>query len=410
MSLRSFASSRPHQASRLAIWLLGAGETLVRATIFYVFAALLLAWERSLGWPKGDLTLGFTLAILAAALASPVAGRVIDAGGGRFALGGGALVGAAGIAMLSQVDTPFAFMAVWVLIGAAQGFCLYEPCFSVVTRAKGADARKAITHITLLAGFASPLSFLPAAGLLEHYDWQTTLLVFAAAAAFLAAPLLFVGALLLECASGEAARPAPKAENRAALLAALRKPQFWLIALAFPVMALNHGILLNHIRPLLAERGVAETMAVLVASTIGPSQVAGRMILVAVQHRVSTMAVAAISFTGVVIAALLLMAAGFAPWLSFAFAVFQGGSYGLTSIIKPAITAEFLGRTGFGAIAGWLALPYLVGFAFAPHIGSLVWETGGYDLVIPFAAGIAAFGVLCIMGLAASGRSRERVR
>jgi len=409
MSLRRFAASHPERASRVAVWLLGAGQTLVWACLFYVFAALLLTWEQTLGWPKTDLTLGLTVAILAAAITSPVAGRVIDAGYGRLALGGGAAVGAIALAGLIFARTPEAYIAIWAVIGATQGFCLYEPCFSVVTRAKGADARPAITHITLMAGFASPIGFMSAAALVALADWQTAILAFAVTTACLAAPMLYSGAVLLEAASGTVTHPEAKAQNRAAVRAAIKRPQFWLIALAFPLMAMNHGMLLNHIMPLLAERDIAKTTAVLIASTIGPSQVAGRVLLVAVQTRVSTLTVAVIAFSGVVVAALLLIAAGVAPWLSFAFAVFQGAAYGLTSIIKPAITADFLGRTGFGAIAGWLALPYLAGFAFAPYIGSLVWGAGGYDLVIPVAGGLAVLGALCIAGLAASGGKRPVV-
>jgi predicted MFS family arabinose efflux permease len=224
-----------------------------------------------------------------------------------------------------------------------------------------------------MAGFASTVSFLSAAILIEAEGWRVTALAFAAGAA---------------------------------LLAALKKPQFWIIGLAFPIMALNHGILLNHIMPLLTEKGVLETTAVLVASTIGPMQVFGRIVMTVLGNRVTTMQVAAFAFGGVVIASLLLLFAGVSPAFAFAFAVFQGGAYGLTSIIKPAITADFLGRTGYGAIAGWLALPYLVGFAFAPHIGSLIWEAGGYDLVVPCTAAFAALGVLCMLGLAASGKPR----
>jgi len=411
MPFRSFAATKPDKAARLAIWLLGTGETVIWAAIFYIFAALLLTWEQDAGWAKTDLTLGFTLAILAAAMASPMAGRVIDAGFGRLALGGGALASGLGLALLAQAENIYAYMAIWVAIGTAQGFCLYEPCFSVVTRANGADARHSITHITLMAGFASPLCFTSTAALLDISDWQTTTLVFAAAAAFVAAPTLYLGTVLLEAAAGDKAHSAPKSENRAALRAALQKPQFWLIALAFPLMAINHGILLNHIFPLLEERDIPGTMMILVASAIGPSQVAGRIILVTIQHRVSTVAVAVFAFSGVAMASVLLMAAGVAPWLSFAFAVFQGGSYGLTSIVKPAITADFLGRTGFGSIAGWLALPYLVGFAFAPYIGSLVWKLdSSYDLVVPFAGLVACLGVACMVTLAAMSRTEARTR
>ena len=408
MSIGAFASARPDRASALGVWLLGFGETIIWACIFYVFAALLLTWEQELAWPKGDLTLGLTLAILAAALASPLAGRLIDAGHGRRVLGLGALTGAAGVAALSQAETVTVYLASWLVMGAAQAFCLYEPCFSIVTRAKGAQARPAITKITLVAGFASTVSFLSAAALVEATDWRTTALAFAAAAAFVAAPLLYFGAFLLEAAAGETLKPAPKAENKAALQAALRKPQFWIIALAFPLMALNHGILLNHIMPLLTERGIPVRTAVLVASTVGPMQVAGRIALMLIEKRVSSIGAMIFAFTVVLLASLLLMMAGASPLFAFGFAALQGGAYGLTSILKPAITAEFLGRTGFGAIAGWLALPYLVGFAFAPHVGSLIWQAGGYDLVIPATAGFAAMGVLCAMGLAMVGRAKAR--
>lgn len=402
--MASDAAAKP--TSNLGVWLLGAGETIIWACIYYIFAALLLTWERDLGWSKADLTLGFTLAVLAAAIASPLAGRIIDGGYGRWALGGGALAGAAGLAALSQATTTEEFVLIWAWIGAAQAFCLYEPCFMVVTRARGANARPAITRITLIAGFASTVCFPASALILDFTDWRGTLLAFAAAAACLAAPMLFAGAALLERAAGEAARPAPKAENRAALKAALRKPQFWLIALAFPLMAINHGVLINHVMPLMDEKGVSPTTAILVASTFGPMQVAGRLVLMTFEHRVKSTAAIAIAFSGVFLASLLLLGAGVSPGFAFAFAAMQGACYGVTSILKPSITAEFLGRVGFGAIAGWLALPALAGSAFAPHIGSLIWEAGGYDLVIPATAAIAALGVLCVLALAATGRPR----
>lgn len=406
MIFGAYAAARPGRAAGLGVWLLGAGETIIWACIYYIFAALLLTWEETLGWAKTDLTLGLTVAVLAAALASPLSGRLIDAGLGRWTLGLGALSGAAALALLATVETPGQFVAVWAAIGLAQGFCLYEPCFSVVTRAKGADARPAITRITLAAGFASTVCFLVSAALLDFADWRETLLVFAAAAAVLAAPMLFFGAALLEAAAGDAAAPAPKAENRAALRAAFRKPQFWLIATAFPLMAINHGILLNHVMPLLAELRIPRDTAILVASTFGPMQVAGRVALMLIEKHVQSLTMTGIAFAGVVVAALLLLGAGVSPAFAFAFAAMQGAAYGVTSILKPAITAEFLGRTGFGAIAGWLALPALAGSAFAPHLGSLIWEIGGYDLVIPAAAGMAVLGVLCVVALAMTGRPR----
>ncbi len=275
----------------------------------------------------------------------------------------------------------------------------------VVTRAAGAAARPAITRITLLAGLASALCFLSTAGMLELADWRTTLWVFAGAVAFVGAPLLFVGAAMLERASPDA-RPQPgaAAAGRSALFQSLRKLQFWIIAIAFPIMAVNHGMLLNHIMPILAGRGIDHGVAVLVASTIGPMQVAGRIVLMLLEKRVNSLAMAGVAFGGVALASSALYFATGSPALAFLFAILQGGTYGLTSILKPAITAEFLGRVGFGLIAGWLALPYLAGSALAPHLGAVLWGAGGYDLVIMSASGLAILGCLCIAGLAAAGR------
>lgn len=401
--LSSFAERRPERAAAWAVWLFGIGETIIWAGLFYVFAAMLLTWETTLGWDKTELTLGLTVAILVAAAVSPLSGRLIDAGYGRWTLGLGALWGAAALACLAFVETPLMFVVFWAAIGVANGAAMYEPCFSVVTRARGAAARPAITKITLVAGFASTVSFLSAAALMEHLGWRGAMLAFAAVVAFIGAPMLYAATVLIEATNPDPAPPAPKAANKAALQAALRKPQFWLIAIAFPMMALNHGILLNHIMPLMAERGIAASTGLLVASTIGPMQVAGRVVLMLLEKRINSLAMAAVAFGGVTLASVILLLAGASPTMAFAFAVMQGGTYGLTSILKPAITAEFLGRTGFGAIAGWLALPYLAAFAFAPHLGALIWSAGGYDLVVPATLVLGATGAACVAILAIFG-------
>jgi len=403
--IRRFAAASPDRASRLGIWMLGFGQTIIWAFIYYVFAALLLTWEQTLGFAKAELTLGLTVAILAAAVTSPLAGRLIDAGRGRWVLGAGAMFGAASLYGLSMVETPTGFVVIWALIGVAQGCALYEPCFSVVTRALGAKARPGITRITLLAGLASTLCFLSSSALLDFFDWRETVRIFAAASALLAAPLLYFGALLIESAGKDAIPPSTASANKAALRAAFRKPQFWLLALAFPLMALNHGILLNHIMPLLAERNIPKDTAILIASTFGPMQVAGRIALMLMDRRVNSLGATIAAFSVVCLAALILWRAGGSVELTFLFAAMQGAAYGLTSILKPAITAEFLGRVGFGAIAGWLALTYLFGSAFAPHLGAIIWGIGGYDLVVPATAGFAALGALAMTGLAIAGRA-----
>ena len=305
--------------SALAVWLLGAGQTVMWAGLFYSFAALLLSWESDLGWKKTDIALGLTLAMLVAAAASPVTGRVVDAGKGRLLMGGGAIFGAAALALLATTQSQASFLALWALIGLAQASCLYDPCFALVTRTMGGSARAAITRITLCAGFASTIAFPAGAWLAATLGWRGAVLVFAACVAGLGAPLLFAGSTLL-LRRGETAHVSPKrTENRAAVRTALGRREFWLLAIAFPMLALNHGILLNHIIPILIDRGLTETMAVTVASCIGPAQVAGRLLMMRFDHRFSAIAITVVAFAGHAAAAVVLFLADASAALAIVF-------------------------------------------------------------------------------------------
>jgi len=373
----------------LAVGLLAVGETLVWAGLFYVFAALFVAWETDLGWAKTDLTLGITLAIFASALAAPIAGRIIDAGHGKALMCIGALTGAASLAGLSQIETRAGFTALWVLIGTSQAACLYEACFSFVTRTLGDQARFAITRITLVAGLASTLAF-PAAGLLAPaFGWRVTVLTFAAVVAFVAAPLLYLGGTLLEQRAPLRAPTPPRAENKAAVKRAMARREFWLIALVFALVALNHGTILNHILPIFTDRGASLWMATAAASLIGPSQVMGRLVILRYELRLGSVTMTMIALGIACVAAFVLLLAGLAPPLIFLFAVLQGGAFGVFSILRPVMVADILGRTAFGAISARTSVPYLVAIAASPYLGALVWQVAGYNLVIACALGFS---------------------
>lgn len=408
MSSRTDYAAATTSRVRLAVWLLAAGQTVIWAGLFYSFAALLLTWEDNLGWAKTDIALGLTAAVFISAVLSPVAGHIVDAGRGRLLLTGGALFGAGFLALLSLADTQAMFISFWALIGVAQAACLYEPCFAFVTRSMGRSARGAITRISLCAGFASSIAFPAGAYLGDTLGWRGAVVVFAAAVAAIGAPLMFAGATIITGDRQDASATDHVSPNRAAVRAAVRQPAFWLLAFAFPMIGLNHGLLLNHIVPILVDRGLAQTLAVTVASVIGPMQVAGRLAMMQVEHRVSAITMTIVCFGGITVAAFLLIFAGTTPMLAFAFAAIQGAAYGLTNILKPVVTAETLGQQGFGSISGLLAVPYLASFAIAPFAGAWLWQIGGYDLAISGAGFMAFLGLIAVIILASLYRHAIR--
>ncbi len=173
---------------------LALGQTLAWAGLYYAFPATLLRWEAEAGWSRVDLTGAMSLAVLVSALAAPVAGRIIDAGRGPAMMVGAAVLGGALMACLSQVHSLGAFYGIWAGIGLAMAGCLYEPCFAMVTRARGAQARGAITVITLVAGFAGTVSFPSLHALVEAYGLRSALVWAGVGVIALAAPLLWIGA------------------------------------------------------------------------------------------------------------------------------------------------------------------------------------------------------------------------
>jgi MFS family permease len=387
----------------MAVWLLALGQTLIYAGCYYSFPALLPDLEAATGWTKAELALGPTLAFLIMAGLTPFTGRLVDRG-----LGGEMLIWlpglcALGVAGLGLVGSLAGWLALWALIGVAQAGSLYETCFAFLTRRLGGGARAAITRVTLVAGFAGTLAFPLGHWLGTALGGQGALLAFAGLVA-LASPLNAVAVRQLRRRErvGLVIPPSPPG----VLQAALRKPAFWMIAGGFLAVYLNHGILITYALVLFADRGAEPGFAALGAAAIGPSQVAGRLILLAAGARVTTGQAVLASCGGLVLAGGLLWLAGVAPALILAFAVAQGAGIGLTSILRPVLIAEVLGRQGFGAISGAAAVAPILASAAAPSVGAGLLALGGPGLVYAVCLALAVVG-LAAMVLLLAGRERE---
>ena len=162
------------------VLLLAIAQTLIWACLYYSFPALLLHWEKAFGWSRADLTAAITLAIIISALAAPFSGRLIDAGRGPMMMSLSCACGGLSLLALSLVDQLWQFYLCWGTIGLCMGGCLYEPCFALITRAKGAEAKPAIIAVTLIAGFAGSLSF-PSVHFIEAaFGWRAVILIFSA--------------------------------------------------------------------------------------------------------------------------------------------------------------------------------------------------------------------------------------
>jgi len=363
-----------------AVWLLALGQTLTYAGVYYAFPALLPEIEAATGWSKSALAAGPTLSFFLMAGLTPLTGRLVDRAWGGEMLVVLPMIAAAGIAGLGLAQTPGQWLALWAVVGMAQSGCLYETCFAFLTRRLGGHARTAITRVSLVAGFSGTLTF-PLGAVLGHWIGAfAALAVFGALMMAVAVPANLWAVRLLRASERAAPMPPPPRVERA-VRRAMGRPAFWAISAIFGLTWLDHGMLLTYVLELFHDQGASPRAATIAAAAIGPAQVLGRFVLMMNEARVDNRRASWISLWALLAAALALWLAGLAPALIFLSALCQGAGIGMLSILRPILTVDYLGRAGFGAVSGAIAVAPILATAAAPSVGALLLTHGGPAMI-----------------------------
>lgn len=384
-----------------AVLSLAVAQLVSWGTLYYAFALFIGPLEREQGWSRTEITGALTAGLLASALASPLAGRTIDRIGGRLPMACGSIAASLLLLAWAAVDRLATFYLVWIGLGTAMAFVLYDAVFALLARTLAGGYRRAVTLVTLVAGFASTV-FLPLAHLLiEQLGWRGALVGLAALNLAIPGTVHLLVPRRLATARGSAAR---SAADPAPVCRAARGRAFWGILIAVVANATLFSAVTFHLVPLLSERGVALATIVAVAALVGPSQVAARLGLLVLERWLSLRAAALLAATLPVGGTIVLALVGPRSPLLWIFPLLYGAGNGMMTIVRAAAIADLLGRSSFGAINGAIALPALIGTAVAPVAAAKLWHLlGNYDGVL---AALLALAVTSVAGLlwATSGR------
>lgn len=396
-----------------AVALLGLTQILGYGTLFYAVVLTAPRIAETFGWSKATGLGGFSLGLLVAGLASPRVGAMIEVHGGRKVMAAGSLVAAAGLAAMSAIGGWVSYLAVWMLLGLAMSMTLYDPAFATLGRLFGAAARTRITALTLIAGFASTLSWPVTLWLVETVGWRGAYLAFAAATLLLALP-----AHLLLPREGSVQPDIPPAEAGQAsaidppatgsLEAGIRRKVFLLLALSFSCNAFLFIGLSAHLLAALIALGLPAVTAVAVGTLIGPAQVGARVIELAFARKTHPLGVALVSAGLIPLAFAVLVFAGVEPVPAAVFAVIYGGSNGLVTIVRGTLPLALFGAGGYARLLGRIARPVLIVGAAAPFTIGAAIDAGGpaAGLALAFVAGCLSFSALA--GIALLMRTQRR--
>src|SRR4051794_5959398 len=174
--------------------MLGITQTITWGIVYYGFTVFLPVLETDQGWSRGQMSGAFSIAMLLSGICAAPVGRWLDDRGPRVLMTAGSVAATLLMVALSQVTTLTQFYVVWALTGIVMSAVLYEPAFAVVTAWFERHRARAITAVTLMAGFASTIFMPIESWLIELQGWRPALLTLAA---FLAVTTILPHALLL---------------------------------------------------------------------------------------------------------------------------------------------------------------------------------------------------------------------
>lgn len=365
---------------------LGIGQICAWGSLYYSFPLIAEAMMAELGWSRtnvyGAATAGL---VLAGFLAYPV-GVAVDKGHGKVIMAGGSLLAGVFFFMWSQVGSLLGFYLLIAGLGALQAATLYEPAFAVIVRRVGAArARSGITAITLWGGFASTV-FIPLVQLLlDLWGWRDALLVLAAINGVLCAALYY-GFIRPEKDIVHATQPhfdAHQQTDQQAINAAFRQPVFWLLMLALTAYAGAFTAFTFHMYPLFIESGLSTQNVVWVIATIGPAQVAGRILISMFAAGMSMRRIGALVVAVFPVVFIVLAMQPSSIWIVAAACVAYGASNGIFTIVRGLVVPEMLSKRAYGALNGILTFPSTLVKAFSPLVAAWIWSsTNSYDAVI----------------------------
>lgn len=351
--------------------------------------------ERDLALPSEVVYGGITVMFGVGALFAPRVGRLLDRTGARSVMAIGSIIYALSLAALSLSQGLVSYLLCWAAMGIASTLALNTPASIALAQIAGSRARQAIAILAIIGGFASTV-FWPVSEALEpFFGWRGVLLIYAAIHLLVCTPvhlLVLPGrpSVGTQSAAGPTAAPPPSEKTRRIFL---------LLSVAFSCGAFIFTGFIVHAIGVLRGLGHDPASALLLASLIGPAQVAVRVVELVFGHRY------AISSSTLFAAAVLPLGLGLAFLAGGNFVVAllclqaYGIANGLKAVLRATLPLALFGRAQFGTYLGRLALPQGIVSAAAPPVLAAVMANYGAEgvLGVTFVVAMVAFAATVML-------------
>jgi hypothetical protein len=384
------------------VWLLGLTQIVGYGTMYYSFAILAHSAAPDLGWPEPWLFGALSVGLLLGGLIAPEVGKRIDRHSAGAVMTLGSVVASGALLLAGTAPNGPVFAVATIMMQLVGTLVLYDAAFTALVQVTGAEARTRITHLTLIAGFASTLFWPLTVWLDAALGWRNVYIAFALLNLLTCVPIH----ALLRRPREAAAVPTNSPSTSGATPAHTPAPPsaMWFATLGFAFSGFALSAILAQMVPLVTAVGLGAS-ALLVSTLFGPAQVLIRFINLvagAARHPI----IATLIALALLPAAIAVLAVG-SPALIAAviFALLLGFASGLKSIVQGSLPLALFGAGAYGARLGVMASVRQVLASVAPFVLAFLIEVSGVRPALWIIAGVALLGLMCLLPVARQVRS-----
>ncbi len=371
--------------------------------VYYSFGAYLAVLSEAFGWSKTALAGAASMQQVEGALLGPIQGWIVDRFGPRGMVHVGVCLLAAGLMLLSSIDSLLGFYGAFFLIALGMSLSGFFPMS--VTIINWFEKKRARALSLMHLGLAGAGMAVPAvAWCLQTFGWRPT--AFASGLIVLAAGFPIARVVrhrpedLGEVVDGEP-RPAADAahERRTSpgrdftTREAIGTPAFWLIAIGHGLALCAVGAVNVHAIVHMKESlGYSVSTAAFVMSMLLACYAAGTVLGGVLGDRWDKRLVCALCML-LHLAGVLLLTFASSLAMLIAFALTHGIGWGWRGPIMNAIRADYFGRRAIGMIIGLSAVITVIFSATGPIIAGMFADALG-----DYRTGFTVIGMLVGVG------------
>ena len=362
------------------------------------------------GWSLTEVSLAFSLSLIAMCVAMPVVGPLVDRYGAKTVIVPSILVLGLSLASLSFLpDSLLYFYGVYIVAGIAGGGSSTMPYSKVVSHWFDRQRGLALALAAMGAGLGSLIMPPFAQALINGLGWRNAYLVIGATVVVVTIPVVVLWLkerpedmdLRMDGKSTSEEREiAVGTVGTSATASGLTGPEalgtgvFWLLSAGYFLVSSSVMAALIHLAPLLTDRGFSPEMAALVVAVLGGSSLIGGVSSGYLLDRFFAAVVVTGFFLSAAIGLLLLwgLEAGGVPFVA---AVLIGLSMGATGEIIPYLTGRYFGLRAFGQIYGYGLISFTLGGVVGPPLMGMA-----FDSTQSYSVGLLAFGIASLVAAA----------